>query len=152
MTSQVSALNSDWPALLSFSDSFWDAIGWSDETYDKMLQDSISELQTSPEGQSLLQVIDYYGAISADSPPIMAACSVSDHSEEVLRDPNNSDDLQSHLVHHPSHSVAIYERCLAVQEECEIATKIIKVGEYVDQSKDHTDNMQAFLTGRLKEL
>ena len=31
MTSQVSAINSDWP-LLNFSDSFWEEIGWSDET------------------------------------------------------------------------------------------------------------------------
>ena len=97
MTSQVSALNSDWPTLLSFSDSFWDAIGWSDEIYDKMLQDSISDLKTSPEGQILLQVIDYYGAISASSPPIMAACSVFNHSEEMLLDPSNADFYQTRL-------------------------------------------------------
>ena len=152
MTSQVSARNSDWPALLSFSDGFWEALGWSDENYDKMLQGSISEIKETTEGQKLLQVIDFYGAIGPDSPPIMAACSVSDYSEEVMLDPENADDLQSHLVHHPSHSVAIYERCLEVHEECEIATKTEKVGRFTDSTMNHTANMQAFLTGRLKEL
>ena len=97
-------------------------------------------------------MIDYYDAMSADSPPIMAVCSVRDHSEEMLLDPNNVDDLQSNLVHHPSHSVAIYERCLAVQEACEVATRTLKIGAYVDADLDHTENMQAFITGRLGEL
>ena len=69
-----------------------------------------------------------------------------------MLDPNNIDDLQSNLVHHPSHSVAVYERCLMVQESCEVATKILKVGEYVDSRKTHNENMQAFITGRLGEL
>lgn len=152
MTSQVSALNSDWPELLDFSDAFWEALEWSEDTYDKGLQDSVSALRRSPEGQKLLQVIDYYRAMSADSPPIMAACSVNDHSEETLLDPNNAEDFQSHFVHHPSHSIAIYERCLMVQESCEVATKVLKVGTYVESSKTHNENMQAFITGRLGEL
>ncbi|MGC6418503.1 MAG: alpha/beta hydrolase [Bradymonadia bacterium] len=152
MTSQVSALNSHWPDLLNFSDMFWQAIGWSDESYDKMLQGSLSDIKNTIEGQKLLQVIDYYGAISEASPPIMAACSVNDHSEEMMLNPDNADDLQSNLVHHPSHSVAIYERCLMVQESCEIATKILKIGGYVDSRKNHDENMQAFITGRLGEL
>lgn len=152
MTSQVSAINSDWPTLLSFSDAFWEAIEWSDETYDKMLHGTMSELRNSDEGQKLLQVIDFYGALSADSPPIMAACSVGDHSEEEMLNPDNVDDLQSQLVHHPSHSVAIYERCLSVQEACEIATRGLAVGAHVDEDMDHDANMQAFLTGRLGEL
>ena len=152
MTSQVSALNSDWPDLLNFSDAFWQAIGWSDETYDKMLLGSLSDIKNTAEGQKLLQVIDYYGAISADSPPIMAACSVNDYSEETLLDPNNAEDFQGNFVHHPSHSIAVYERCLEVQESCEVATKILKVGAYVDTRKTHNENMQAFITGRLKEL
>ena len=90
--------------------------------------------------------------MSADSPPIMAACSVSDHSEETLLDPNNAEDFQSNFVHHPSHSIAIYERCLMVQESCEVATKVLKVGTYVESSKTHNENMQAFITGRLGEL
>ena len=152
MTSQVSALNSDWPELLSFSDAFWEAIGWSDETYDKGLQDSISALQGSPEGQKLLRVVDYYRAMSADSPPIMAACSMNDNSEETLLDPNNADDFHGNFVHHPSHSVAVYERCLMVQESCEVATKILTAGAHVDSQKNHNENMQAFITGRLEEL
>ena len=69
-----------------------------------------------------------------------------------MLNPDNADDLQSNLVHHPSHSVAIYERCLMVQESCEIATKILKIGGYVDSRKNHDENMQAFITGRLGEL
>jgi len=152
MTSQVSALISDWPELLSFSDAFWETIGWSDEIYDKGLQGSISALKSSPEGQKLLQVIDYYQAMSADSPPIMAVCSVRDNSEEMLLNPNNAEDFQSNLIHHPLHSVAVYERCLMVQEACGIATRMLKIGAYVDADKDHIANMQAFITGRLGEL
>ncbi len=152
MTSQVSAKNRDWPTLLSFSDGFWEALGWSDESYDKMLQGSPSEIKGTPEGQKLLQVIDFYGAISPDSPPIMAACSVADYSEEEMLNPDNADDLRGHLVHHPSHSVALYERCLEVHEECEVATKIKTVGRFTDSRMNHTANMQAFLTGRLKDL
>ena len=88
----------------------------------------------------------------SDSPPIMVACSVSDYGEEMLQDSNNADDLQSHLVHHPSHSVEIYGQCPVVRVECEVATKTIKVGKYVDQNRDHTDNMQSLFTGRLREL
>ena len=51
-TSQVSALLSDWPALLDFSDNLWESLGWYDESVDKGLHGIEADLSESEEGKS----------------------------------------------------------------------------------------------------
>jgi len=151
LTSQVSAKTRDWPSLLSFTTSFWSTLGWFDATYDKGLHSTYDALDTSESGQMLLQIVDYYTQIDADGPPTITACLVAHRSENDLLDPDHAENLQSWLVHHPSHSIAIYERCLSVHDDCAIATQVDHAGDFTDASLEAADNVQSFMLGWLAQ-
>ena len=87
--------------------------------------------------------------MNADMPPMITACTVGDKTESDMLNPDNSEDLQGWLVHHPKHSTALYQHCQSVQSECAIATKIEVAGDFTDGSLDAATNIQDFMLGTL---
>ena len=148
LTSQASSISSDWPELLDFSDTLWNALRL-DEGVDQGLQMTVEDLRGTGEGQSLMNIVDTFGSISADDPPIVTACNTANHSEEALLHPDNADDARGWFVHHPKHSTPIYEQCLQFDLDCGISTQIRDEGDSIDASAGGTENIQAFLTDRL---
>ena len=79
----------------------------------------------------------------------MAACDTNNYDEDTLLAPENADDAYGWFVHHPKHSTPLYEQCLLVHDECQIATKIMHEGAQADPEQRAAANIQSFMTARL---
>ncbi|MBX3412427.1 MAG: alpha/beta hydrolase [Pirellulales bacterium] len=68
------------------------------------------EEASTPEGESTMRDCSMIDLISADDPPVAAACAV----------PNVESTARSDYVHHPQHAISIGERCKKHGVECQL--------------------------------
>ncbi len=104
-----------WPELLELDEAF--VFGHVEGEAVRLTQKSLADLRGTQEGQDLGRVLDYYDHLDAGDPPFITQNQSPDRDETTITN-------ASEVIHHPRAHVALYRRCEAAGNDCEINTRI----------------------------
>lgn len=104
-----------WPELLELEEAF--VFGHVEGEAVRLTQKSLADLRGTQEGQDLGRVLDYYEYLDAGDPPFFTQNANPDGDETTIMSANE-------VIHHPRAHVALYRRCEAAGNDCEINTRI----------------------------
>ncbi len=132
LTSQPTYNLLRWPELLMMSTEFlFDLLA---DDFQALTQHTLNDMSSTPEGQELSWVLDFYAHMNPGDPPFFTANTQDDIPEEASPDTNV-------VIHHPRGHVALYTRCKAQDMNCDIETQI--------ESSNYQGNALQYLAEKL---